>query len=257
MKLPKLLKDIGTIADQNKINAFVVGGFVRNLLLGVKDKDIDIVVEANAINFAKILIEKINVGATLAVAPRGQGQALPLHITMHEGFKTATIEFCAFKIDFVTARKERYKRPAALPDIKPATIREDLFRRDFTVNAMAVSLNQPTFGKLVDFFLGMDDLKNKIIRVLHDGSFMDDPTRILRAVRFQQHLGFKIEPHTERLMRDAINVGILAKLKNQRLNKEIDLILREPNSSRIIFKLRELGADIIYEGTCNKKAKLI
>ena len=223
MKLPNVLKEIGAEADKEGINAFVVGGFVRDTLLGINDKDIDIVVEANAIDFAKIVIEKINVGATLAVAQKGQGQALPLHIKTHEGFKTATIEICGFRIDLVTARKERYKKPAAMPEITPATIREDLFRRDFTINAMAISLNKKGFGKLIDFYDGQKDLKEKKIRVLHDKSFIDDPTRIFRAIRFQKRLGFIVEQHTQKLMTDAIDIGMIQKLKKQRVKKELDL----------------------------------
>lgn len=206
MKLPKLLKEIGEIADKEDINAFVVGGFVRDALLGIDDKDIDIVVEANAINFAKILGKKWGVEPVL-----------------HEGFKTATIEKSGYRIDVVTARKERYKKPAVLPEITPATIREDLLRRDFTINAMAVSLNKKDFGKLVDFYNGQKDLKDKKIRVMHDKSFIDDPTRIFRAIRFQKRLGFIIEPHTQKLMTDAINIGMIGKLKKQRVKKELDL----------------------------------
>jgi tRNA nucleotidyltransferase (CCA-adding enzyme) len=229
MKLPKLLKKIGKAADREDINAFVVGGFVRDAFLGIKDKDIDIVVEANAINFAKTLAEKWGVKPVL-----------------HEGFKTATIEEAGYRIDLATARREVYKKPAVLPSIRPATIKEDLFRRDFTINAMAISLNQPAFGRLADFFGGISDLKNKAIRVLHDQSFMDDPTRILRAIRLKERLGFKIDPHTEKLMRDAIRAGIFTMLKKQRLKKEIDLILDEPRSLNIISELKALELDIKF-----------
>ena len=202
MKLPNLLKEIGEIADREGINAFVVGGFVRDALLGISDKDIDIVVEANAIDFAKILVDKLNVGAR---------HALPL-LGTHEGFKTATINKGNYRVDVVTARKECYKKPAALPEVKAATIREDLFRRDFTINAMAISLNKNNFGELVDFYNGKKDLESKKIRILHDKSFIDDPTRIFRAIRFQKRLGFVIEPRTQKLMTDAINMGMIEKL---------------------------------------------
>ena len=220
MKLPKLLKEIGGVADKEGINAFVVGGFVRDAMLGISDKDIDIVVdpapksqtkllgcgvEANAINFAKILAKKWSVKPVL-----------------HEGFKTATIEKSGYRVDFVTARKERYRKPAALPEITPATIKEDLLRRDFTINAMAVSLNKKDFGKLVDFCGGRKDIKARKIRILHDKSFIDDPTRIFRAIRFQKRLGFIIEPRTQKLMADAINAGMIQKLKKQRIKKELE-----------------------------------
>ena len=210
MKLPDLLKEIGVVADKENINAFVVGGFVRDALLGISDKDIDMVVEANAISFAKIMAKK------WGVAP-----------VLHEGFKTATIEKSGYRIDFVTARKERYKKPAALPEITPATMKEDLLRRDFTINAMAVSLNKKDFGRLVDLCGGRKDLKAKKIRILHDKSFIDDPTRIFRAIRFQKRLGFIIEPRTRKLMTDAINAGMIETLKKQRVKKELDLFLEE------------------------------
>jgi len=213
MKLPDILKEIGQIADKEDINAFVVGGFVRDALLGIDDKDIDIVVESNAIDFAKIIAEKFDVGNRHACS-------LPV---IHNGFKTATIEINGYRIDFATARKERYKKPAALPSITPATIREDLFRRDFTINAIAVSLNEKNFGKLVDYYHGQEDLKAKKIRVMHGKSFIDDPTRIFRAIRFQKKLGFSIEPHTQKLMIDAIDSGMIQKLKKQRIKKELDL----------------------------------
>jgi len=203
MKLPNILKKIGEIADKENINAFVVGGFVRDALLGVDDKDIDIVVEADAIDFAKKFAGKF--------------------IVQHDGFKTAVVEMNGYKIDFVTARKERYKKPAALPEITPATIKEDLFRRDFTINAIAISLNKKDFGRIIDYYDGQKDLKAKKIRVMHDKSFIDDPTRIFRAIRFQKRLGFNIEPHTQILMTDAINSGMIQKLKKQRVKKELDL----------------------------------
>jgi len=227
MKLPNILKEIGEVADKEGINAFVVGGFVRDLLLGVDDKDIDIVVEANAIDFA----EKFNVGAYCNT---------PLHAT-HGGFKTATIDIGGYKIDFVTARKEHYKKPAALPQIEPATIREDLFRRDFTVNSIAISLNKNSFAEIVDFYNGQKDLKDKKIRVMHDKSFIDDPTRIFRAIKFKHRLGFDVEPYTQKLIKEAVAIGMIAKLKNQRIKKEIDLILKEPNALKIISELRGYG----------------
>ena len=224
MKLPDILNEIGAQADKNNIRAFVVGGFVRDLLLQLKDLDIDIVIEADAVKFAGTL-----------------GKEWGVDLIIHKGFKTAAIKKDGFKIDLVTARKEYYKRPGSLPEIKPATIKEDLFRRDFTINAMAISLNKDNFGELVDFYNGMHDLKVKNIRVLHNKSFIDDPTRIFRAIRFQERLGFKIEPYTQRLIKDAIILKVIEKLKPQRIKKEMDLILEEPKRDKIISSMHEFG----------------
>lgn len=228
MRLPHILKEIGQVADECNTRIFVVGGFVRDLLLGVQDVDIDIVVEADAINFAKILADRFGV-----------------KFIKHEGFKTATLEKNGFRIDLATARKEYYKKPAVLPTVKPGTIKEDLFRRDFTINAMAISLNKGSFGELVDFFGGLADLKNKKIRVLHEKSFIDDPTRILRLLRFKHRLGFKVERRTQELMRKAIESGIFQKLKKQRIKKEIELILKEPGPSDIFRETARLGIELI------------
>jgi tRNA nucleotidyltransferase (CCA-adding enzyme) len=227
MKLPGILKEMGDAADREGINAFVVGGFVRDALLGIADKDIDIVIEANAINFSRTL-----------------GKAWGTGVAIHEGFKTATIKRAGFRIDFATARKERYRKPAALPEITAATIKEDLLRRDFTINAMAVCLNKNDFGGLIDFYNGQKDLASKRIRVLHDRSFIDDPTRILRAVRFEQRLGFAIEPDTLKLIGDALRLDMLGRLKKQRLAKEMNLILDEPNSAKMIRRIRGLGISV-------------
>jgi len=224
MKLPNILNEIGAIADKNNIKIFVVGGFVRDLLFGRQDEDIDIVVEADAIRFAKILSEEFGI-----------------KFIKHEGFKTATFRKNGFRIDLATARKEFYAKPAVLPKIEPANIKEDLFRRDFTVNAMAISLNKDTFAELIDMYGGRQDLRYKKIRVLHDRSFIDDPTRIFRAIKFEQRLGFKIELYTLNLIKGAIALGLIEKLKKQRIKKEIDLILKEPKKDKIISRMHEFG----------------
>jgi tRNA nucleotidyltransferase (CCA-adding enzyme) len=131
------------------------------------------------------------------------------------------------KIDIATTRHESYAQPAALPDVKPASLTEDLHRRDFTINAMAVRLNAAQFGQLYDLYNGQRDLKAKTIRVLHERSFHDDPTRIFRAVRFAQRFGFRIEPHTAELLQEAASTNRIAQLSGPRLCHEILLLCSE------------------------------
>ena len=170
----KLIRQIGQEAAQSGIKAYLVGGCVRDLLLKKRNCDIDIVVEGDAIIFSAYLSKRYNVKA------HHYGQ-----------FKTATLFFPEnIRIDLATARKEHYPRPGMLPVVAAGPIYDDLFRRDFTVNAMAMSIHPSSFAEMVDYFGGYEDLKNKKIRILHEKSFLDDPTRILRAVRFEQRFHF-------------------------------------------------------------------
>ncbi len=229
-KVFQLLVQISKMADARGIKLFAVGGFVRDIFLGIENYDIDLATETNAIDFALVLADRL----------KG-------NLVVHGGFKTASVTFGnktakkIIRVDLATTRTEIYKKPQALPNIKPATIKEDLFRRDFTINAVAVSLNSATFGSLIDFFGGIRDLKTRKIRVLHDLSFIDDPTRILRAVRLGERLGFDIEPHTRRLMRQAIALDVLSKIQKRRLKKETDLIFEEPDPARTILRMRQAG----------------
>ncbi len=235
-KLMALIKLIGKEADSLGINAFLVGGFVRDLLLGSKNYDLDVVVEGDAIKFAGILADRT--GASLVV---------------HHKFGTATIVRDwpkwlgpplnvdgKFKIDVATARKEVYERPAALPTVAFSSLRDDLYRRDFTINAMAVNINRHNFGLFMDFFGGTRDLEDRIVRILHDKSFIDDPTRIFRAVRFEQRFGFSIEKHTEYLIKHAIKQEMFKRTENQRIREELVLILKEKNPERAVFRMKEL-----------------
>ncbi|MFH1853837.1 MAG: hypothetical protein ABH815_00830 [Candidatus Omnitrophota bacterium] len=205
-----IIKMVGTAADKKKLSAYIVGGLVRDMLLSVKNYDLDFVIEDDAIEFARDLNRRL----------KGD-------LKTHRAFGTATISLKGIRLDIVTARQEIYKRPAAYPDVEPATIKEDLFRRDFTINAMAVSINKKSFGEIVDFHDSCKDLKKKLIRVMHDKSFMDDPTRIFRAVRFSVRFGFKIEPHTRKLIKDAILKGMLGKVNRGRIRKEMRLLSKE------------------------------
>lgn len=235
-KLMTLIRKIGKEADQNEMNAFLVGGFVRDILLKKKNFDLDVVVEGDAIKFGKVLADKLD--ASLVV---------------HRKFGTSTVVMDwpswlgpslhldnKFKIDIATARKETYERPAALPTVEFSSLRDDLYRRDFTINAMALSINKNKFGIFIDFFGGMKDLQKKIIRALHDKSFIDDPTRIFRAVRFEQRLGFKIEKHTDYLIQHAVKKEMFKWTENQRIRDELKLILNEKYPEKAILRMREL-----------------
>ncbi|MEK6732056.1 MAG: hypothetical protein AABY55_00355 [Candidatus Omnitrophota bacterium] len=214
----KIIELVGKTADKLKIKAYIVGGPVRDKLLGIANYDLDFVVEGSGIKFAETLNKKL----------KGK-------LTTYRAFGTATIELIKGKrIDIVTARKETYKYPAAYPAVKPGAIEDDLFRRDFTINAMAISVNKKNFGNLVDFYGGQKDLNKGVIRVLHDKSFMDDPTRIFRAVRFSVRFGFKIEPYTKKLIKEAISDGLLGEVNAGRIRKEIELFLKENDSKKCL-----------------------
>ncbi|MDO8536505.1 MAG: hypothetical protein Q7S30_05830 [Candidatus Omnitrophota bacterium] len=221
-----LLKKVGAISKQMNYKAYLIGGTVRDLFLSKENLDIDIVVEGDAILFG----EKI---------------AHELHgiIVSHKRFGTCTVTTPEYvKIDFATARRETYAKPAALPVVEFSSFKEDLERRDFTVNAMAISLNDGDFGHLIDFFDGVGDIGRKHIKALHDKSFMDDPTRILRGIRLEKRLGFIIEPHTANLMRKSIEKEIYKRVEEPRLRDEIMLVLKEKEPFRIIERMNEFRA---------------
>lgn len=186
-----VIRAVGRCADRRGVRAYLVGGIVRDILLGRENLDVDIVVQAPAIAFA-----------------RGLAGDMGVPLTAYPEFGTATLRGpFGLRLDFVEARQEHYPCPGALPKVRPGTLNDDLFRRDFTINAMAVCLNKNRWGQLVDEFGGLSDLRGRNIRVLHERSFIDDPTRILRAVRFEQRLRFHIEPRTLRLLRQALRLA--------------------------------------------------
>lgn len=217
------LKLIGKLAGNLGISVFAVGGFVRDILLKKENLDLDIVVEADAIDFSKQLARKFGCEAII-----------------YKKFATATLFKKNLRIDIVTARKENYSQPGALPDILPGTIRDDLFRRDFTINAMAISLNASSFGELEDFFSGLKDLRQRKIRILHDLSFIDDPTRILRAIRFKERFGFTIEENTACLMNQAIKSRMLSRVSSARIFDELLHILKEDNPIQQILSVQRI-----------------
>ena len=227
-KLPAFIRDLlkkaGEVADKMGYQVYVVGGFVRDLLLRKPTFDIDLVVEGDGIKFAR----------SLAKALKGR-------VKTHEKFKTAVVILNGQKIDIATARWEYYEYPAAMPTVALSSIKLDLYRRDFTINTLAVKLNPKEFGKLIDFFGGQRDLKNKVIRILHSLSFVEDPTRAFRAVRFEQRYKFKIGKNTLRCLKNALELGVFDKLSGKRLLNELKLIFQEPDPLPAIKRLNELG----------------
>ncbi|MBA2359322.1 MAG: CBS domain-containing protein [Actinobacteria bacterium] len=205
---------------------YLVGGTVRDILIGEPNFDVDVAVEGDAIALGRSLAE-----------------ALGGRLRAHQKFGTAVVLYGEDdRVDVVTARTEFYDAPAALPTVEHATIREDLFRRDFTINAMAVSLKGEDFGRLVDPFGGRRDLDAKTIRVLHNLSFIDDPTRIFRAIRYESRLRFRMDEHTQRLARGCIEMGLVGDLSSARLRDELTALLEEGDAGASILRLEELGA---------------
>ncbi|PLX71015.1 MAG: poly(A) polymerase [Denitrovibrio sp.] len=219
----KVLSDIGEMADRDGNACYLVGGVVRDILLRKNNEDIDIVVEGSAPSFARKFAKKF--GARVAI---------------HAKFKTAVVIFPDdFRIDFATSRTEYYNFPASAPTVEDASIRNDLFRRDFSINAMAVKLNKKDFGTLLDFFGGQRDLSDKKIRVLHSLSFVDDPSRALRAIRFAVRFDFVIGPHTDRLFRHAVSLNLFDRVIGPRMFLEIKYILSEKNYDQALNMMKK------------------
>ncbi|MCL5774533.1 MAG: hypothetical protein M1536_09215 [Firmicutes bacterium] len=159
----------------------------------------------------------------------------------HEKFGTAIVILeSGFKIDIASSRTEFYTRPAALPEVMESSIKQDLYRRDFTINAMAIKLSTKGFGQLLDFFGGQRDLKQGIVRVLHSLSFIEDPTRIFRAIRFEQRYNFKMDHHTESLIKDALSMRVFDRMTNERIRDEIILILSEAKPLPAVIRMDKL-----------------
>lgn len=233
-----LISHIAHEAEQRGYVAYLVGGPVRDLLLEQPVNDIDIVFEGAAIPLARHL-EKTLGGHAITHERFGTAKWVlddPDHPPTHPLTRAGTLP--AF-IDLITARRESYAHPAALPTVTFAGITEDLFRRDFVMNTLALQLNGSGAGQLVDPYGGMSDLRQGRIRILHDASFIDDPTRIFRAVRFEQRLNFLLDPHTRHLLQSAI--PLIALLSPDRVRHEVDLLLEETNAVAMLDKLANWG----------------
>ncbi|RQW20928.1 CBS domain-containing protein [Bacillus sp. C1-1] len=214
------LQKIGELADERNVQVYIVGGIVRDLILNRPSKDIDIVVEGDAISFA----------TTLATHFGGEVQ-------QHNHFLTATWIFQNVSIDFVTARKEHYRKPGALPDVQPARINDDLARRDFAINAIAISLNASRFGDILDPFQGRQQIQTKTISILHPLSFIEDPTRLFRALRFAKRLDFQLSNETKEQAKSMGNA--LKTISKQRVYHELELSQRESQLPWLFHALSE------------------
>jgi len=218
-----LLRSVGEIAGSEGCAAYLVGGVIRDLLLRHDNRDLDIVVEGDACAVARAL-----------------GARLDARVHVHEAFQTAAVFAAAdLRLDLATARTEHYERPGALPEVAPGGLRQDVFRRDFTINTLAVRLAPPGFGRLLDYFGGRRDLQAGKIRVLHGLSFIEDPTRAYRAIRFALRLGFEISSETAHLMRVALREEVFARLSPERLRREVQHILGEKRLVRAVHMLEE------------------
>ncbi len=231
----KLLKDISKSAKEAGKSVYLIGGIVRDIILKEPNDDIDIVVEGNGITFAKKL--HTDYGG---------------EIIIHESFKTATwTNTSGVEIDITSSRLEYYNHPAALPDVESSTLKEDLYRRDYTINAMAIYLNEDRFGKLIDPFNGQLDLKEKRIRVLHNLSFVEDPTRILRGIRFETRFNFSMDKQTEKLALQSITS--MKELSAHRITGEMIRLLTEDNPIKSFNRLFELK--FFYQFGINETSK--
>jgi tRNA nucleotidyltransferase (CCA-adding enzyme) len=217
------LRAVGEIADEAGFSAYLVGGIVRDLFLRVTNLDIDIVVEGDGITFAGMLVKRV-------------GGRMKTHLK----FGTAVIVLPnGLKLDIATARLEYYESPAALPTVELSSIKKDLYRRDFTINTLAVRLNRKRYGELIDFFGGLRDVKEKTIRVLHSLSFIEDPTRVLRAIRFEQRFAFRLSKHTQNLIKTAVNMKLFHKLTGERIYTELVLMFSEAEPLKVLKRMKD------------------
>lgn len=221
----QLLSDIGTLAARMNLGVAIVGGFVRDLLLGMDNEDLDIVVEGNGLAFAEELSRQMHA-----------------KLRTHEIFGTAMLILPdGKKIDVATARTEYYEYPAALPTVRFSSLRQDLGRRDFTINAMALDIAPDNFGHILDFYGGYADIRQRLIRILYTESFIDDPTRLFRAIRFEQRYGFMLETETGRLLHRGVGSRIWKDLSDDRVARELILIFKENRCRRILKRLDKIG----------------
>lgn len=221
----RMLRSLGESGDELDLAVYAVGGFVRDLLLDQANYDIDITVEGDGILFAETFATKHD-----------------CRVKSHRKFGTAVIVFPdGFKIDVASTRLEYYETPGALPTVERSSLKMDLYRRDFTINTLAIRLNGASRGMLVDYFGALKDLRERTIRVLHNLSFVEDPTRVFRAIRFEQRLKFRIAPHTENLIRNAVKMNFLEKLGGKRLLAELVHIFRESDALKSVERMAGLG----------------
>ncbi len=220
--------------------AFLVGGAVRDLLLGRRTVDLDVAIEGDARDVARSVAERLG------------GEAKE-----HERFGTATVRAGELAVDLATARRETYSEPGALPEVQPAGLAEDLGRRDFTINAMAIALNGEDVGSLEDPHEGTADLEAGVIRVLHGESFVDDPTRLLRALRYEARFGFRMDEQTERLAREAAAGAGFSTVSGARVRDELLDLLREHEAPAAVPRMHELGLDRALDPSLEADPELV
>ena len=243
-RILKLLDEAGEVADRLGFSAFLVGGFVRDLLLRIENLDIDIVIEGNGILFAEKFAERLSgrvkshkkFGTAVVIIP-----SLPPSSEQVREEKGGGVLKGEFKIDIATARMEYYEHPAALPIVEMSSLKNDLYRRDFTINTLAISLNKKEAWQLIDFFGGQRDLKERAIRVLHNLSFVEDPTRVFRAIRFEQRFNFSIGKQTMTLLEGAVKKDLFNRLSGSRVYLELVLMLKEREPLKMIRRMQELS----------------
>jgi len=220
-----LLRELGAVGDELGLAVYAVGGFVRDLLLGVENLDMDVTVEGDGIFFAERF-----------AATRGG------RVRSHPTFGTAVVILPDdSKVDVASTRLEYYESPGVLPTVERSSLRHDLYRRDFTINTLAFCLNTARFGLMTDYYGGWQDVQKRTVRVLHNLSFVEDPTRVFRAIRFEQRLGFAIAPHTENLLRSAVRMNIFTTIGGRRLLNELILIFMEKEPIAAIERMAALG----------------
>jgi tRNA nucleotidyltransferase (CCA-adding enzyme) len=223
-RVTSVLRVVGRLADARGMKVYLVGGVVRDLLLHRPIFDLDLAVEGDGIAMA-----------------RGIADHFRTSLTVFDRFATARLQFpSGLRMDVATTRRESYALPAELPHVEPASLAEDLRRRDFTINAMAIQLNAGQSGQLIDYYGGRKDLRSRTIRVLHEKSFDDDPTRIFRAIRFEQRFNGRLEAETQRLLRDAAATGLIDRLSGPRLCNEWFLLFAERDPSLAMDRLSRL-----------------
>lgn len=223
-RVHELLQASGELGARLGLSLYVVGGFVRDLLLGLENLDVDLVVEGDGIAFAR------------ALAKECAGR-----VKVHEQFGTAVVLLPdGFKLDVATARTEYYEYPTALPTVEQSSIKKDLYRRDFTINTLAVALSPRNFGQLIDFYGGQRDLKERLIRVLHSLSFVEDPTRVFRAIRFELRFDFHLSKDTLALIKGAVKMELFHRLSGQRLLEELRLLFSERTARQAVRRLGDL-----------------
>jgi tRNA nucleotidyltransferase (CCA-adding enzyme) len=219
-ELSRFLRSAGKLAAARRENLYLVGGAVRDLLLGESNYDLDLVVEGDGLALAA------------ALAPDNK-------LTVHRRFGTAKFRWQQWSVDLATARRESYSRPGALPRVTPGSIGDDLWRRDYSVNAMAIALNPKSFGSFMDLYGGREDLGAGQLRILHERSFIEDATRIWRGLRYEQRLGFKFERNTLRLLKQ--HTVMLDTISGDRLRYELECVLAEECPERVIRRAAQLG----------------